>query len=152
MFFIDIHNGTKAQKELCKNVIAWYDRNFLGDYAFDLTVQHLELDAEHYGFMHVSGKLEDPDDFTIEIDKHLSEEEYVKTLIHEMIHIEDYIKGNLTEKNGERYWKGIFYEEDSYETQPWEMRAALLEGQYYDDYCSTTREICQVVCCIVSIF
>jgi hypothetical protein len=145
MHFIDIQNGTKTQRKLCKNVIAWYDENFLDDYAFDLTIQHLELDVEHSGFMYVSGNLENPDDFTIEIDKNLRVEEYIMTLIHEMLHIEDYIKGNLTEVNGSRYWNGIYYESEDYENQPWEVRAAELETQYYAEYCNTTREICQVL-------
>ena len=92
---------------------------------------------DHFATVYVSGELDKPDDFTIEIDSSLSDKEYIMTLIHELIHIEDYIKGNLTERNGERYWKGVMYDRDDYENQPWEIRAELLEEQYYNQYCCT---------------
>jgi hypothetical protein len=85
--------------------------------------------------MHSTDDLE----FVIEIDRNLSKEEYEKTLIHEMIHIEDYIIGNLTEKNGKLLWKGKVYDDD----EPWEIRAEELEDSYYEIYCNTPVSICQ---------
>jgi hypothetical protein len=136
MLFSDIIGATASQQNACKSVLSWYDKTFLNDYNFDVTVEHTNL-GEHSALMHVSGELEEPREFTIEIHRHLKGKEYIMTLIHEMIHIEDYIKGNLTEQDGTRYWKGVFYESDDYENQPWEIRAAALENTFYDLYCST---------------
>jgi hypothetical protein len=136
MHFTDIIGATASQQIACKNVISWYDKNFLNEYEYDVSVEHCILD-EHSALMHVSGELEEPRDFTIEVHKYLKGKEYVMTLIHEMLHIEDYIKGNLTEQEGKRYWKGVFYGSDDYENQPWEIRAASLENTFYDRYCST---------------
>lgn len=134
MLFIDIKDAPKKLEETCCDVLNWYAEKFLKRYDFDVTVEHCKL-KDYCGATYVSGSLEKCRDFTIEIDRTLKEEEYTKTLIHEMIHIEDYIKGNLTEDNGKRYWKGVEYLE--YETQPWEARAADLEQEYYDQYCCT---------------
>lgn len=136
MFFTDIQNATAKQEAVCKSVISWYARKFLRKYNFDITVEHCNME-DHFATVYVSGELDKPDDFTIEIDSSLSDKEYIMTLIHELIHIEDYIKGNLTERNGERYWKGVMYDRDDYENQPWEIRAELLEEQYYNQYCCT---------------
>ena len=136
MLFTDIQGATKSQERICKNVLSWFDQNFLKEYEYDVTVEHCYV-KEHSALMHVSGELEEPREFTIEVHKYLNGKEYIMTLIHEMIHIEDYIKGNLTEQDGKRYWKGVFYESDDYENQPWEIRAAALENTFYDLYCST---------------
>jgi hypothetical protein len=136
MLFTDIIGATTSQEIASKSVLFWYDKNFLKEYEYDVTVEHSHI-KEHSAIMHVSGELEDPREFTIEIHKYLNGKEYVMTLIHEMIHIEDYIKGNLTEQDGKRYWKGVFYESDDYENQPWEIRASTLENTFYDLYRST---------------
>ena len=135
MLFTDIIGATASQEIACKKCLSWYDKNFLKDYEYDLTVEHSYV-KEHLAVMHVSGELEDPREFTIEIHKYLNGKEYIMTLIHEMIHIEDYIKGNLTEQDGKRYWKKVFYGSDDYENQPWEIRANRLEVVLYDLYCS----------------
>lgn len=137
MLFFDIQGATKSQERICKDVLSWYTEMFLSDYDFDITIEHSYV-KEHSAMMHVSGKLEEPREFTIEVHKYLNGKEYIMTLIHEMIHIEDYIKGNLTEQDGKRYWKGVFYESADYDNQPWEIRASKLENTCYDLYCITT--------------
>jgi hypothetical protein len=136
MLFTDIIGATASQQITCKSVLSWYDKNFLKEYEYDVIVEHSYL-SEETALMHVSGELEEPREFTIEIHKYLNGKEYIMTLIHEMIHIEDYIKGNLTEQDGKRYWKGVFYESVDYDKQPWEIKAAALENTFYDLYCST---------------
>lgn len=136
MLFIDIQGSTEPKTRICKEVLKWYDKTFLNDYDFDVTVEHTNL-GEHSALMHVSGELEEPREFTIEVHQYLEGKEYVMTLIHEMIHIEDYIKGNLTERDGKRYWDGVFYESSDYDNQPWEIRANRLETVFYELYCST---------------
>jgi hypothetical protein len=134
MLFTDIQNSTEQQKIICEDVLNWYSDTFLEQYDFDVTVLHTNL-KYHSAAMHSTDDLE----FVIEIDRNLSKEEYEKTLIHEMIHIEDYIIGNLTEKNGKLLWKGKVYDDD----EPWEIRAEELEDSYYEIYCNTPVSICQ---------
>jgi|688.fasta_scaffold210258_1 hypothetical protein len=135
MLFIDIQNSTDQQKIICEDVLNWYSDNFLFNYDFDITVLHTDL-KDYSAVMHSTDELE----FIIEININLPEEEYVKTLIHEMIHIEDYIIGDLTEENGKLLWKGKFYNED----EPWEIRADELEDSYYEMYSNTLASVCQV--------
>jgi hypothetical protein len=133
MLFIDIQNSTDQQKIICENVLNWYSDTFLEQYDFDVTILHTNL-KYHSAVMHSTDDLE----FVIEINRNLSKEEYEKTLIHEMIHIEDYIIGNLSEKNGKLLWKGKVYDDE-----PWEIRAEELEQSYYEIYSNTPSSICQ---------
>jgi hypothetical protein len=144
MFFIDVKDATKSQELVCVDVISWFDERFLYEFNYDITVEHNEL--EEYAFVYVSGELEDSNEFVIEIEKSLSVEEYIKSLIHEMIHVEDYLKKNLTSgKNGTRYWKGLYYDPNDYKNQPWEIRASSLESHLFEEYCSTLSRVCQEV-------
>jgi hypothetical protein len=138
MLFTDIIGATHQQEVVCKSVLSWFDKTFLKEYEYDVTIEHLFL-SEDSAVMYVSGELEEPREFTIEIHQYLNGKEYIMTLIHEMIHIEDYIKGNLTERGCKRYWKGVFYESSDYDNQPWEIRANRLETVFYELYCSTLR-------------
>ena len=134
MLFTDIQNSTDQQKIICEDVLNWYSDTFLEQYDFDVTVLHTNL-KDHSAVMHLTDDLE----FVVEINRNLSKEEYEKTLIHEMIHIEDYIIGNLTEENGRLLWKGKVYDDD----EPWEIRAEELEHSYYEIYSNTSSSICQ---------
>ena len=142
MFLIDFIDTTEERQELSRDVISWFDEKFLTDYNYEITIQSTELDV--FALMHVSGELEEPREFHIEMDATQSDQEFIKSLLHELVHIEDYILGNLTEKECERSWKGILYEYEDYVDQPWEIRAEELENSYYEQYCSTRGLVCQV--------
>lgn len=143
MFFIDFQDTLPRQEELIRDVIQWFDENFLSEYIYDITVEMSHLDV--YALMHVPGDLDVPREFHIEIEKNQSDEEMIKTVLHEMVHIEDYIKGRLTEKDCERFWNGVSYEDEDPENQPWEIRAMELENVYFDQYSSTRFSVCQAL-------
>jgi hypothetical protein len=142
MLFADIQNATVLQEIICEDVLNWYSDMFLNNYDFDITVIHSNL-KNYSAVMHSTDELE----FVIEINDNLPKEEYLKTLIHEMIHIEDYVIGDLTDENGKLLWKGKFYEKD----EPWEIRADELEDSYYEMYSNTLASVCQVPLSIISI-
>lgn len=142
MFFIDFIDTTEERQELSRDVISWFDERFLSEYIYEITIESTELDV--LALMHVSGELEEPREFHIQMETTQPDDEFIKSLLHELIHIEDYILGNLTEKDCERSWKGILYEYDDYGNQPWEIRAEELENSYYEQYLNTRSIICQV--------
>ena len=75
-----------------------------------------------------------PREFLIELQSNLSEEDYLKTLLHEMHHILQHIRGDLRDKRGIRCWKGIDCENLDYEDQPWEQEAYQKEQELYEEY------------------
>ena len=142
MFFIDFTNTSLKREQIARDVISWFDKTFLSDYVYGITIEHCEMDV--FALLNVSGELEEPREFHIDMNPEQTESEYIKSLIHEMIHIEDYMNGNLTEVNCNRFWKGVLYEHENYEDQPWEIRAHSLEDEYYRMYRTTKSRICQV--------
>ena len=67
----------------------------------------------------LSGK---PREFIIDINLNQTEEEILRTLAHEMVHVKQYAKGQLDDEG--RHWCGEkLYNELQYHEQPWEIEA-----------------------------
>ena len=78
-----------------------------------------------------------PRSFIIEVNKNDSDEEKLKTLAHEMVHIKQYVKGELNEC--QTVWRGTKIETElEYDEQPWEIEAYELGDKLYEEYCTLT--------------
>lgn len=115
-------------------------------------VRNLELDIEHNPKLDVQGECVSEDDtknprwFTITLRNGKDDEELIKTLAHEMVHVKQYAKNELakvlTAARGGRgiriasKWKGEIWDpkkkEDAYWDCPWEIEAYGREvGLFY---------------------
>lgn len=56
------------------------------------------------------------------LDSSLGYEKLIITIAHEMVHVKQYAKGQLTGKGKTRYWMGKKVRKDYYD-QPWELEA-----------------------------
>lgn len=74
--------------------------------------------------------------FTIEMDGKQDNEEKLRTLAHEMVHIKQYCKKELNEEMS--IWKGQEVDSDNidYDDQPWEIEAHTLGDQIYEEFIS----------------
>lgn len=75
-----------------------------------------------------------PISFVIEVRQSDSEEEKLKTLAHEMVHVKQYIRGELNEQMS--VWRGHKVDSDEipYAEQPWEVEAESVALKLYDEY------------------
>lgn len=75
-----------------------------------------------------------PISFVIEVRQSDSEEEKLKTLAHEMVHVKQYIRGELNEEMS--VWRGrkVNSDEIPYSEQPWEIEAESTAHKLYDEY------------------
>jgi hypothetical protein len=74
-----------------------------------------------------------PNSFLIEICRN-TEEEMLKSLGHELVHVLQYARGELNEQM--TMWRGkkIDSEKIPYFEQPWEQEAIILEQKLYDAF------------------
>jgi hypothetical protein len=72
--------------------------------------------------------------FTIEINGSQDDNEKLRTLAHEMVHIKQYCKRELNEQMS--MWKGQEVDSDNidYDDQPWEIEAHNLGDQIYEEF------------------
>jgi predicted metallopeptidase len=77
-----------------------------------------------------------PISFVIEVRQTDSEEEKLKTLAHEMVHVRQYIRGELNEEMSVWRGKKVDSDEIPYAEQPWEIEAESIAHKLYDEYIS----------------
>jgi hypothetical protein len=79
-----------------------------------------------------------PKNFYIEIATKLSQEERLRTLAHEMVHLRQYRKNQLQFKKNQMHWKGQAYivenEYEMYTSAPWELEAYEMEEVLYNNF------------------
>ena len=140
MLFIDI-TGSKAPKRRCESIVSWFIGKYLPKHHITVEILHRGLRREQsYGYCSVSGDVYKPREFLIEIDPKLDIELYIKTLIHELIHLRQWCKGTLKERRGKMYYKDIKCEDLDYWELPHEIEAHQLEEIYYMDYLQETGQ------------
>ena len=77
-----------------------------------------------------SGK---PREFILDINKNQTEEEILRTIAHEMVHVKQYVYGELNEEA--THWCGTKLARDlAYHEQPWEIEAHDVGDILLDEY------------------
>ena len=128
-------SGFRARKKRCTTVINWFCSQYLPRHKIEIEVLHRGLLRENvYGWCSVTDCDWRPRSFLIEIHNRLSPEDYIKTLLHELQHVLQHVRGDLRDKKGIRCWKGIDCSGLNYEDQPWELDAHQREEELYEEY------------------
>ena len=66
---------------------------------------------------------------------------YVETLLHELIHLRQWVRGTLKFKAGKMMFNNENVDKYEYMDQPQEIEAYALEGKLYSDWYSTNGGI-----------
>lgn len=133
--------GYGARKKRVEDVVTWFLQKYLPRHHITVEVSHRGLKREEsYGYCSVSGDIYRPREFLIEIDPKLDKELYTKTIIHELIHLRQWVQGKLKERRGKMYYKDINCDDLDYWEQPHEIEAHLLEQIYYKHYLTDTQQ------------
>lgn len=78
-------------------------------------------------------------EFTIEVSTEQALECFVKTIMHEMVHVKQYALAQMREACNDRgghaiYWKGTNHTKTAYTKSPWEKEAYRLQDKLYDKF------------------
>lgn len=103
----------------------------------EVTVCFKKNMGDHHGMVSVEdyNVIGSPRHFLIEIRKDDKEEEIIKTLAHEMVHVRQYVRSELNEEM--TYWRGrkVNSDEIPYSEQPWEIEAEQQGQELYRKFC-----------------
>ena len=118
-FFADLLLTPQLKKHIIVNVVFRKKMKYLG-------LTHVE----DYNIM---GK---PREFTLEVYRNQTDEEILKTIAHELVHVRQYAVGDLNEEA--TLWQGRSVSRDlEYHNHPWEIEAEdlteILYGEYVND-------------------
>lgn len=133
--------GYRARKRRVEDTVRWFLSKYLPRHHISVEVLHRGLRREQsYGYCSVSGNAYRPREFLIEIDPKLDLELYTKTIIHELIHLRQWVRGALKERRGKVFYKDKTFEDLDYWEYPHEIEAHSLEQVYYEDYLHETNQ------------
>ena len=134
MYYIQT-SGYGYHKLLCENVTSWFLNQFLPRHSIYVEILHRGLKREGVtGWCDYTGESYRPREFLIEIDTYLDQEIYIKCLLHELVHLRQWVIGSLKHKGGKRYYDKECVEDYDYEDQPHEIEARQQEEILYRQY------------------
>ena len=133
---LNITGGRKKQRQVVEDAVKWSIKKLNLH-----RIRTLELNFSLRKLKTLYGQLEQLDDkrreFSIVLDKNMNTENIIRTVIHEMIHVKQYIRKEMdSEIVGSRMrWKSKTYPYDiKYDDMPWEKEANRLETKYGNEY------------------
>ena len=139
--FIEI-SGYGYRKRICTDVTTWFLNQFLPRHKIYVEIVHRGLKREKvYGWCDYTGESYRPREFLIELDTYMNEELYIKTLLHELVHLQQWVTGSLRAKRGKRYYGSVNVEELDYDDQPHEIEAREQEVILYQEYLKETSPV-----------
>ena len=116
--------GYGYSKHLCEDIASWFIKKYIPRHKFYVRIVHKGLKREHsFGFCDFVDQAYRPRVFVIEVQSNLSKEFYIKTLIHEFVHLRQWLQGTLRMKSGKMYFEGESVEKYEYMDQPHEIEA-----------------------------
>ena len=91
------HSGYGYSEELCEDVTSWFLNNFFPRHKIEVQIEHRDLKEEYVrGYCDVASWADPyrPRDFLIELDTYMTKELYIQTLLHELTHLAQWIRGS----------------------------------------------------------
>ena len=130
---VRVEKGNRKNRELTLSIVHFMlEKLELNDISLDIEFSNILRDEYALGFSSRNAE----NDFSIELDRNLNFHDLLETICHEMIHIKQYVNGELIEQNGQTIYKNILYNIDAndyYEdvdNLPWEKEAYEKETYY----------------------
>lgn len=128
-------SGYNYSKRRCQKIVNWFISKHLPKHKLEIVVHHRGLLREGvWGWVCVTDCDYRPRAFEIEMHNQMGPDHYTVTLLHELWHVYQHVKGALRDSRGKRLWKGIDFTNVDYESQPWEVQAHEMEEVLYQEY------------------
>jgi hypothetical protein len=128
-------SGYGARRRRCNSVVSWFLSKYLPRHHITVEILHRGLRREQsYGYCSVAGDIYRPREFLIEIDPKLDLELYTKTILHELVHLRQWVQGTLKERKGKMFYKDKTFEDLDYWQYPHEIEAHQMEEVLYEEY------------------
>jgi hypothetical protein len=127
--------GYGYSKRLCKAIVCWFIAKYFPRHKLEIEVLHRGLKREYaLGYCDVAEETKRPRSFLIEMDTYMDKRTYATVLIHELIHVRQWIKSELKLKSSKMHYKGKCVEDLHYWEKPHEIFAHHYEGILYQSY------------------
>lgn len=131
MNIVEITGGKKFQRDIAENVIWYMIRKLMPRHrTLDILVELVDIKCDAVGFCMMQNSNRE---FCIEIDKKQSLKDFVTTIVHEMIHVKQWVRNEMDDgcSGKPARWKSKIIPADTdYYDLPWEKEAYRLQDKY----------------------
>ena len=132
MNFVEVNGGNKTQRDIAEKVVDFMIGQLLPRHrTLDITVEFTKMDDDAVGYCQMGDTNRE---FIIEVDKTSGIKEMVTTICHEMIHVKQYVRKEMTDnlvEGGQATWRGRKVNPNTkYYDLPWEKEAYRLQNKY----------------------
>ena len=127
--------GYGYNRILSQDIATWFINKFLSDYDFYVRISHKGLKRQNsFGFCDCLCEENSTKVFVVDIQSKLPYTLYAKTLLHEFVHVHQFLKGELESKSGKTFYNGECMTKYEYMEQPHEIEARKAEEDLYLEY------------------
>lgn len=134
-----IHSGYGYSKRVCVDVTTWFLNQFFPNHHITVEVLHRGLNREQvYGYCDFLDDPKRPREFLIELNTHMDKDLYIKTLLHELTHLRQWVEGSLRIRYGKMCYCKEPVSNYEYWYQPHEIEARNEEEELYEQYMEET--------------
>ena len=128
-------SGYGYRKRICEDVTSWFLNRFFPRHKIHVEILHRGLNREQvYGYCDYVGESYRPREFLIELNTYMDEELYIKTLLHELTHLRQWVVCSLRLRSGKMYYGKECVEDYEYWYQQHEIEAREQEETLYLEY------------------
>ncbi len=132
--------GYGYHRRICEDVSSWFLNKFLPRHKVYVEIHHRGLKREGvYGWCDFEDDYVRPRSFLIELQVFMNRELYIQTLLHELVHVRQWVLGDLRQKRGKMYYNSINVEDIEYWDQPHEIIARREEILLYQEYMKSKK-------------
>tara|TARA_R110001592_G_scaffold38694_3_gene127559 strand:+ start:2345 stop:2794 length:450 start_codon:yes stop_codon:yes gene_type:complete len=132
MNYVTSNGGNKGQRKLCEDVANFMIGKLMPRMrTLDIEINLVKLTGDVVGWCQMNDTNRE---FTLEISKDMTIKELVTTICHEMIHVKQYARKEMTDdlvENGQAVWRGRKVNPNTkYYDLPWEREAYRLQDKF----------------------
>ena len=134
------HSGYGYSKKLCKDIAQWFVNKYYPRHKLDIDIVHRSLKCDNvFGLCDVNGNIGSrPRAFLIDLHSNMDKELYARTLLHELTHLAQWIRGSLRHRYGKLCYCKTPVENWDYWHQPHEVEAREEEERLYNWWLTDT--------------
>ena len=134
---------TKQQKNLAFEAIDFFVDRVMPRMKKSLSIRvigdaNLIIKQSMFGFCdYIDVESRYPRDFEITVDTQTTVENFVSTIMHEMVHVKQWARGEMRDlSTDKRRWKNskIVISDTDYEDHPWEIEAFEMENELFKEF------------------
>lgn len=128
------HSGIGYSEDLCEDITSWFLNTFFPNHGIEVEIIHSDLSEEDCNGVcdFVGNATSNPREFVIELNSNMEHELYAKTLLHELTHLAQWVRGDLQMKRGKIYYLNEPASNYDYVYQPHEILAREEENRLLD--------------------